>query len=607
MLECYSRKALVVDLSSKRVKTEEISEGICRSLIGGKGFGAHFLMESGANLSPYDPEAPIVLAAGPAVGLDFPAASRIGCFFKSPLTGFFGESYCGGYLGPELKKAGLDAMVVVGKAEKPSYVLVEDGKAEVRSAEHLWGLDCFKAEEVIKEECGKGAQVACIGPAGENLVRFACITHDTGRQLGRCGGGAVMGAKRLKAIAVKGSGEVEASDPDRLRKLRDEIVERVKKTHGALMKYGTPAISVLTNASGALPTKYWTDGSIDWFEDISPDRVAEKYFKKRSCYLCPIGCRHYSRIGGVEVEGPEYETWFALGSLCLAKDVETIVKANEVCDRLGLDTITAGNVVAFTMYLLEKGLISREEVGVEISFDKPEGMLELLPRIAYRKGFGMVLAEGVKRASEIIGRGAEALAVHVKGLEPPGYEPRVLKGMALGYAVSSRGACHLRHMSYRPNLTGQHPFNPDVKVDRSSYMQAEMVAEQESFYALVDSMILCKFYSLPTIGPILWRELADLYTAATGVEATPKELAKAGERITTLARLYSVREGLRKKDDHFTPRVYSEPIGKGPAQGESLDREKFTKMLEDYYRIRGWPDGVPSREKLAELGLEGYL
>ncbi len=607
MLECYNRKVLVVNVSNGRAGTEEISEGVCRNLVGGKGFGAHFLMKSEANLRPYDPEAPLILSAGPANGLDFPAANRIGCFFKSPLTGFFGESYCGGYLGPELKKAGFDAMVVVGRAEKPSYLLVEDGEAEVRDAGHLWGLDCFKTEEAVKEECGREAQVACIGPAGENLVKFACISHDTGRQLGRCGGGAVMGSKNLKAIAVRGSGEVEASDPERLRKLKEEIVEKARKVLGALMKYGTPAISVLTNTSGALPAKYWVDGSVDWFDDISPDKVAENYFKKRSCYLCPIACRHYSRAGGVEVEGPEYETWYALGSLCLARDVETIVKANEICDRLGLDTITAGNTVAFTMYLLEKGLVSREEVGVDVSFDKPEGMLDLLPKIAYRRGFGMVLAEGVKRASEIIGRGAEKLAVHVKGLEPAGYEPRALKGMALGYAISSRGACHLRHMSYRPNLTGQHPFKPSVKVDRSSYEQAEMVAEQESFYALVDSMITCKFYSLPAIGPMLWRELAELYTAATGIEASPRDLVKVGERITTLARLYNIREGLRKSDDHFTPRMYSEPLGKGSAQGDTLDREKFTKMLEEYYRIRGWPDGVPSRSKIAELGLESYL
>ena len=595
----YMGRLLRVDLTSGRVRVDELGEGVLRNYIGGKGIGARILYDELPPLvDPLHESNILLFATGPVVGLRLSGASRLAAFFKSPLTGIWGESYCGGYIGPELKYAGFDAVAIRGKSEKPVYLLIEDGRAELRSAEHLWGVDALEAEREIKKEHGRKFQVLTIGPAGENLVKFACVCHAGGRQFGRCGAGAVMGSKRLKAVAVRGTGSVEAANPEGLEEFREWLEGRLKDRLSGLGWFGTPGIINLVNRVGALPTRNWTEGRFDGIENIEPALLREKFMKRsKSCYACVVGCGKLSSVdsgvyAGARVEGPEYETLFALGPLCGVDSPEAVIKANELCDRLGMDTISAGNVAAFAMELYERGILTREELGgLELRFGNHEALMKLLEMIAYRRGVGDALAEGVRGASKRIGRGSENYAIHVKGLEPPGYDPRGLKAVALAYAVSSRGACHLRHVAYRPNLTGEHPFKQGVKVDRLSYEgQAEMVKELEDFYALVDSMILCRFHCLPTIGPILWEELAKLYRIATGYPASVSQLRETAERINNLVRAFNVREGVSRADDTLPRRFFEEPVG-----GEVVDREGFKRMLDEFYKLRGWSgEGRPS-------------
>lgn len=610
----YWNRVGLVNLSSKSVKYLEFNEHLYEKYIGGVGLGVKLLIDNTPpRIEPFSSENLLVFSIGPAEGLVFPSAARMAAVFKSPLTGFFGESLCGGYIGTELARAGLDALVVKGASTDPVYLLVEDSKVEIKNASHLWGLDTHATEKELWGELGE-VMTASIGPAGENLVRFACIVHGLymhekkklrGGFFGRTGGGAVMGSKKLKAIAIRGNYKIEPIDDGKLNEFRDRVVRLAREKLQTLTKYGTSAIMVLTNSTGSLPTRYYEGGSFLDYEKIGPETFNKLYVKKRiTCFACPVACgRHSEASNGLEMEGPEYETLFSLGPLTYIDDLEAILRANDLANRLGLDTITTGNVVAFAMYLAEKGLIKEEW----LRFRDSEAIVKAVEMIAYRRGLGDILAEGVKKASEKLN--VSEYAVHVKGLEFPGYDPRALKGVALAYAVSARGACHLRHVAYRPNLVGAHPFNPEVKVDRLSYDgHVEYVIELEDFHVIVDSMILCKFYCLPIIGPLLWRELSEIYHLATGKSVNPVEFRKKGEAINNLIRVYNLREGLRKDDDMLPPRMYSEPLKFGASQGQNIDIQKFMKMLEEYYRLRGWShQGSPLSKKLEELNLNEYI
>ncbi len=596
----YAGKVVRVNLTSGKVDVNALNENLASQYIGGKGFGAKILYdELSPKVDPFDPSNLLIFATGPVSGLVLSGAAKLCAVFKSPLTGIWGESQCGGHFAAHLKKAGYDMIIIYGRSEEPVYITIEDGEIRINSASHLWGKDAFETEDFIKKDHGKGFQVLSIGPAGENLVRYACITHDRGRQFGRCGAGAVMGSKKLKAIAVKGSGTIDVAKPEELDEFRGDLNDKIRERLKTLTEYGTPAIMALTNATGTLPTRYWSQGEFDGFEKINAETLKRRFVERsKACFACAVACGKISAIHKVpnilplgsfatvkevEVEGPEYETLFALGSLCGNDNLESIIRANEICDRLGMDTISAGNAIAFAMECYEKGIITRRDTeGIELTFGNHEAVIAMLKSIAHRKGFGNVLAEGVKRAAEIIGKGSERFAVHVKGLEPPGYDPRGLKGVALAYAISCRGACHLRHMAYRPNLTGNHPFR-EGKIDRLSYEgQAEMVKEQEDFYTLVDCMVLCKFVCLPTIGPILWDELVKLYSIITGIEVGKEELLTAAEKINNLVRSFNLREGISRKDDVLPERFLKEPL-----KGQVVEKEKLDKMLDRYYKLRG--------------------
>ncbi|RUA25692.1 MAG: aldehyde ferredoxin oxidoreductase [Bacteroidetes bacterium] len=615
----YWRRIGVVDLSRESVKLLDPGESIYKRFLGGKGLGAKLLLDnSPPRASPLSPDNPIIFIVGPMEGLVVAGAARIGAQFKSPLTGFFGESYSGGYLGTEFAKAGFDAIIIRGESKKPVYIFVEDGSIEIRDAAHLWGLDAYETEKEIWREHGE-IMPAVIGPAGENLVKFANIVHGLymhkqkglrGGFFGRTGGGAVMGSKKLKALVVRGSLRIEAGDPELLGRLREKIVKLAKEKLKGLSKYGTSGIMALTNSTGSLPSRYFIDGSFDGYDKIGPETYNSTVVKKHTtCYACAVRCGRHSVIEEdgekIETHGPEYETLYAMGALTGVDDLNAIVKANELAGRLGFDTITGGNVVALAMYLGEKGRLRDEEV--EFRFGNPEALVKSMELIAYRRGIGDILAEGAKIAAEKLGE-PEA-AVHAKGLEPPGYDPRALKGAALAYGVSVRGACHLRHIAYRPCLVGQHPFKPEVKVDRLSYEgHAEYVLEEEDFYALVDSLIICKFYTLPVIGPLLWEGLREVYRAATGVEASVSDLKLIGERINNLIRVFNLREGLKREDDKLSRRLYREALKKGESSGEIIDEEKYEEMLSKYYNLRGWTqEGRPTPEKLRELELTEYV
>jgi aldehyde:ferredoxin oxidoreductase len=594
----YSGKIARIDLTKGKVLIEPLREDFARQYIGGKGFGAKILYdELKPKIDPYEPSNLLIFATGPVNGLILSGVSKLCAVFKSPLTGGWGESQCGGYFPPQLKYAGYDMLIITGRSEKPVYITIEDDEIKILDASHLWGKDTFQTEDIIKRDHGVGFQVISIGQAGENLVRYACITHDKGRQFGRCGAGAVMGSKKLKAIAVKGSKKIEVAKPEELDKFRDMLNEKIKERLKSLTVYGTPAIMALTNATGVFPTRYWTEGEFEGFEKINAEALKKQFVERsKACFACTVACGKISvvRKGAYEesrIEGPEYETLFALGSLCGNDNLESIIKANEICDRLGMDTISAGNAIAFAMYCYEKGIITREDTdGIELRFGNSEALITMLKKIAYREGFGNILAEGVKRASEIIGKGSENIAIHVKGLEPPAYDPRGLKGVALAYAVSCRGACHLRHMAYRPNLTGQKPFEKGT-INRLSYEgQAEMVKELEDFHTIVDCMVLCKFVCLPTVGPILWNELTTLYSIITGIEIKKEDLVKIADNIMTTIRKFNLREGLSKKDDTLPQRFFNEGLKTGASKGERIHKEEFEKMLKEYYKLRKWDE-----------------
>jgi aldehyde:ferredoxin oxidoreductase len=593
----YAGKTVRIDLTNKKIKIKALEKGLAENYVGGKGFGAKILFEEAKpKTDPFDSSNLLIFATGPVNGTILPGAAKLCAVFKSPLTGIWGESQCGGYFAPQLKYAGYDILTIQGKSEKPVYLTIEDEKIEIRDAAHLWGKDTFETESIIKKDHGERFQVLSIGQAGENMVRYACVSHAKGRQFGRCGAGAVMGSKGLKAVAVLGSGSIEISKPKEFEDFRRKLNEKIRERLKSLIEYGTPAIMALTQTTGSLPTRNWTQGEFEGFEEINAEAVKKKIMKRsKACYACTVACGKISRVetgayAGTEVEGPEYETLFALGSLCGNSNLDSIAKLNEICDRFGMDTISAGNVLAFAMECYEKGLITQEDTdGLALTFGNHEAMITALTRIAFREGFGKVLAEGVRRASQVIGKGSEKFAVHVKGLEPPGYDPRGLKGVALAYAISCRGACHLRHMAYRPNLTGSHPFKQG-KINRLAYNgQAEIVKELEDFHAIVDSMVLCKFICLPTIGPILWEELAKLYYVITGIEVKREDLIATAERINNLVWSINTREGASRKDDTLPERFMNEGLKKGTSKGEVVKKKEFEKMLDEYYKIRGEP------------------
>jgi aldehyde:ferredoxin oxidoreductase len=591
----YAGKILRIDLSNKRTKICALNKSFVKEYLGGNGFGAKILyyeLKKGAN--PLGEENELVFATGPFTGTPIFTSGKFGFFAKSPLTNRFGESICGGHIGAELKYAGFDILIIEGCARDPVYIYIEDDDIQIESACHLWGMDTFETEKILKKDHNNKVRVACIGPAGENKVLFASINCDYGRQAGRTGLGAVMGSKKLKAIAVRGSRSIKVADPTTLTNLLEYWLKFFQENpvyYISSVKYGTAGGGFIERLYklGVLPIKNWQSSGAEDISGLIPENWVPKHVKKgKGCQSCIRPCGKIFYIDNLSlrkgvVEGPEYETLYSLGSNCGIFDAEIVAKANELCDKFGMDTISTGVVIGFAMECYEKGILTKSDVSYELKFGDKEALLNTIEKIAYRVGIGNLLADGVKRAANQLGKGSEKFAIHVKGLEAPGYDVRGLKGMGLGYAVSNRGACHLRSCIYTPELYGK--FWKFTNVDRLSIEgKALMLKELEDLMTIYDSLLLCKFVrSIFTPDKI-----TPLILAVTGMNISPEVLMKIGEKIWNLERLFNLREGVTTDKDNLPPRIFEEPIAYGGSRGSYIKKEEFSNMLLSYYRSRGW-------------------
>jgi len=609
----YVKRILHVDLSTGKTEIEPLKEELAKKYIGGIGLGMRlFLDNSKAGVDPFSPENPIVFVTGPLSGTMAPSAGNsYAVVSKSPATEGIAESKAHGFFGAELKRAGYDAVIFKGKAAKPVYVWIDDDSVQLLNAEHLKGKSPQETEEAIRQELGDHyIRVSAIGEAGEKLARVASIINDEFRAIGRTGMGAVMGAKNLKAVAVRGTNDVNVANLEEFTEFIKMIHERMKGP--ATRKYrtlGTPENVLVLNALAALPTRNFTQATFEGADKVSGEYLNERYIKKIvGCATCGMRCDHI----GVVPEGPykgatarvEFECLWALGPNCGVDRLDAIIEAIYQCDYYGMDGISTGVIVGFAMDLYENGILTKKDTdGLELRFGNGEALVELVKRMGSRKGWlGDVLAEGVMRAAEKIGKGAVKYANHIKGLELPGYELRTLKTAALGFSVSYRGACHLRSGAYSPDVKG--------KVDRFKIEKGrgKIVKDGEDVYDVVDSLILCKFSRGVFYEGL--DEMAKYYTLATGIKMTPEELGQAGERINNLARVINVREGKGTREyDTLPPKIMSVPVpDEGVAKGAYVNKKEFDIGLDDYYEVRGWTkEGIPTVEKLKELGLDDLV
>jgi len=605
-LKGYTGKYLLVNLTSRKISSERLDEGMAANFIGGYGFGARTLYDHvPAGVEALSPDNVLAFWTGPLAGTIAPVSSKYAVFARSPLTGVFGFGIASGGFATELKSAGWDGIIFRGKSDKPTYFFVDDDNAELRDASRLSGGTTWETEEAIREELGDDAiRVAAIGPAGERLVRIGNITNDRNRQIGRTGMGAVMGSKSLKAVAVRGTRDVEVADMDNLMKFAMELNERCQgpKTEKYRI-YGTPANVLVHNKLGGLPSYNFQRGTFEYAEEVSGERMLQTHVRKIvACTNCSIACDHVNEVKEGPYKGTvasmDYESLNMFGPCCGVRDLNAITKAVEISDTLGVDTISAGVIIAWAMECYEKGILSSEEVdGLDLRFGNGEAMIEALKRLCLREGnLGNLLAEGTRRASEIVGKGSEKFAIQCKGMEWGAYSMRSLKTATLGFATSIRGADYLRSGSYQVDVRGQ--------VDRFKldYSRGKIVYDGENQYAIIDSLIICKFARGIFDS---FDELAKLYTLATGIEMTGAQLVLAGERIHNLAKCFNVRQGASRKDDYPPPRAFEEEMQDDVVKGAKITREEYDEALDGYYDARGWTrEGIPTKKKLMELGLK---
>ncbi|HKZ93106.1 MAG TPA: aldehyde ferredoxin oxidoreductase family protein [Candidatus Bathyarchaeia archaeon] len=603
----YAGRILHVDLTSGKMWTEPLKEELAKKYIGGIGLGMRLFLDlSKPGVDPFSPENPLLLATAPLSGSMVPTGGNGHAFVsKSPQTFGVGEAKAHGHFGTELKRAGYDAVIFYGKAEKPVYLWIDDDSVQLMDAKYLWGKSPQETEDAIKKELKDFyIRVASIGVAGEKLVRIACVINEKSRACGRTGLGAVMGSKNLKAIAVRGSKDITVANKERLLELVKLQHERMKGP--AARKYrtlGTPENVLVLNALGAMPTNNFTSAVFSGADKISGEYLNERFVAKIiGCSSCAMRCEHIA----VVPEGPykgtttriEYEPLWAMGPNCGVGNLDAILKGMDLSNYYGVDAISIGLVISFAMDLYKNGLLSKETAGLELNFGNPEAMIEMIKRVSLREGFGDVLAEGVKLAADKVGKDAYKYAVHIKGVEMTGYDIRGLKTAALGYAVCFRGADHNRHGAYGPDVAGK------VNRFKAEKGRGKLVKETEDLYAVIDSIMVCKFSRGTYVKG--YEDLAALYNAVTGIEMRPEELQKAGERINILGRLINIREGLTRKDDTLPWKVMHVPIpDEGPSKGSFVSQEDLDLLLDDYYEVRGWnKEGVPTLEKLNELGME---
>ncbi|MEW6662137.1 MAG: aldehyde ferredoxin oxidoreductase family protein [Bacillota bacterium] len=613
MLGGYTGKYLDINLETGTIDKKNLDENMTKQFIGGGGFIARILWEElSSDTDPLGPENLLILMTGPMTGTLAPTGNSWYVGFRSPTTGIYGEGRGGGYWGPELKYAGYDYVILRGKSPKPVYLWINNEEVTLKDAEHLWGKDFFDTTHQLEAD-HPGAKVLGIGPAGENLVKCASIMSDLYRSAGRGGAGAVMGSKNLKAVAVYGSQDIKIADPEGFKEILAEankLIYEHPATATLLPDYGTASLVNGMNAFGALPTRNFQSGVFEGAENISGEKMAETILTKtRSCFACNIRCTRYTMISegeyaGVESEGPEYETVDAFGARCGVDNMEAIAMANMNANRLGMDTISAGTLISFAMELHEKGILTKEECNdLDLNFGNHKAMNTLLQDIAYRKGLGDTLAEGVREAANRIGKGAEKYAMHVKGLELTATEPRAAQDSGLGHAIANRGGDHLRPWSpaftlfgfgnEEMGLTGT--ADPIIPGDK-----ARVVDAMEKTAVFTDLNGMCKFTVLcNTLAP---SHLAKLYSTITGLPFATDDLVKSVDRTLTLQRALNLYKfGMKPEQDTLPERLLKEPAPNGPAKGKVVE---LAPMLKEYYEHKGWDEaGYPKAERYDELGL----
>jgi len=581
----FFNRILIIDVTSRTTREEPLGDDILMKYMGGKGLATHLLLEHNPpGVDPLSAENRLIVGLGPLTDSLIYGSCRYGIFGKSPLTGFYAESYSGGRAATAISRAGYDAVMIHGAAADPVWLEISDTDVVFHDAGDLWGKDTYDTEDAVKALCGrKDAAALVIGPAGENRVTFAVIENDYWRSAGRTGMGAVMGSKNIKAMVFHGEKRRSFHDADAMKQYARTMAKDLNQ-HPATRTYrsqGTPVMVDGLNKAGAFPARYWSQGACDHYEQINAAAMADKLgAKPRSCKTCFMGCGKIvevreGRHAGLKLEGPEYEIIYAFGGLCMIDSIEEITWLNDICDRLGMDTITAGNLAAMAMEASTRGKISET-----LTYGDADAVADLLEKMARREGLGGLLADGIKTAAPELGM--QDAAVHVKGMEPAGYDPRTLKGMGLAYSVSPRGACHLRSTFYKPELAGM--IDPDQIEGK-----AEMFIDFEDRCTLFDTLILCRFYR--DFYP--WEELGALVKMATGRDLSKEDLAAMASRVTNLTRRFNLREGLTRADDFLPKRLLTEKL----PNGNGITKDELIRLIDDYYSLRGWDsNGIPEPE-----------
>ncbi|MBW2120799.1 MAG: aldehyde ferredoxin oxidoreductase family protein [Deltaproteobacteria bacterium] len=575
-------RILYIDLSRRTYRSDAVDDSVLSRYLGGKGLATHLLLEGNPpGVDPFSEENNLIFALGPVTDTPVHGSSRYGVFTKSPLTGFYSESYSGGKTAEPMSRAGYDAVVLYGKSTEPVFLEISDRGVGFHDASGLWGKGTYETEDaLLKAVDARGAKAVVIGPAGENLVRFALIGNDHWRCAGRTGVGAVMGSKKVKGIVFYGEAKRELAHGDLVEEFRRKTLAKAKDNPGvaAYRNLGTPMMVALLTPVASFPSRYWSQGRCEHWERLAAETMKERLSTRpRACSKCFMACGKLSEVRegrhkGLKIEGPEYETIYAFGGLCMIDRIEEIAYLNDLCDNLGLDTITAGNLAAFAIEASLRGRIPDR-----LDYGDVDGVARLLDGIVNRDGIGAVLAEGIRFASREWG--LEDLAIHVKGMEPAGYDPRSLKGMGLAFATSDRGACHLRTTFYKPELAGISP--PDRMEGK-----ARIFVDYEDRLNIFDTMIFCRFFR----DLYLWDDLREVIMATTGLDLKEEELRRIACNIADATRAFNIREGLTREDDTLPRRFFEEPI----EEGRIFKREDFDRLLAEYYQLRGWDEeGVP--------------
>ncbi len=581
---------LVVDATYQSFELKRLDDDLLMNTLGGKGLATHLLLtHNPAGVDPLAPENNLIFASGPVTSTGIWGSCRHGVYTKSPQTGFYSESYAGGTAAESMAATGFDAVMIKGAGEGPVWLEIGETGVRFHPADNLWGLDTYETEDRIKDwikenrPAAKRSGVVTIGPAGENRIVFAVIENDYWRSAGRTGVGAVMGAKNIKAIAFWGNRKRDVADPGLLKSFAREMATRSKEDAGvkAYKSMGTPMLVDVMNNAGGFPTRYWHKGTSENRERINAAALHERCeVKPHACLKCFIACGRLTTVKqgrhkGLKIEGPEYETIYAFGGLCEVADIEEIAYLNDVCDRLGMDTMTGGNLAAFTIEAVRQG-----KLDYDIGYGRVDAIARLLEDITHRRGPGEVLAQGIKSAAKTWDM--EDQAIHVKGMEPAGYDPRVLKGMGLAYGTSDRGACHLRATFYKPELAGI--VDPE-KIGG----KAEIFALWEDRLTLFDTLILCRFFR----DLYQFEELSTIIKCTTGLQLDEADMRAVARRVTDDTRRFNLREGLTPKDDRLPRRFHEEVL---PEMGKVLPQEDFDQMLLEYYQARGWDKEGRPRE-----------